>query len=77
MKLNKKGVTVIGIIMSFIALLIYVAFLPTILALISTALPYLTGDPMTTMIISLFPLILLLMVIVGTISGGEVREEYR
>ena len=59
MKLNKKGFTMVGLILSFVSLLIYVVLLPALNSMISTAIPSL--DPMSAMIIQLFPLILLIM----------------
>jgi hypothetical protein len=75
MRLNKKGAfSVTALIMGVITLIIYVAFIPTLNTIISTAIPDL--DDMSALIISLFPLILLLMIIVGVVSYGKPNYEY-
>lgn len=76
-KLNKKGgFTIVGLLLSFVALIIYVALLPTILAFIQIALNMPELDPMTAMVIQLFPLVLMVMIVVGTITSGDVRQEF-
>jgi len=75
LKLNKKaGFSVVGLIMTFITLVVYVAFLPAINDIISDALPSL--DSMSALIIQLFPLMILLMIIVGMIQSGRTEQEY-
>jgi hypothetical protein len=72
---NKRGAfSVTALIMGIITLIIYVAFIPTINSIISTAIPQL--DSMSALIISLFPFILLLMIIVGVVSYGKPDYEY-
>jgi len=70
--MNKKGgFNVVKLLMTFVMLIIYVALLPAITEIISDALPYL--DTMTQLIIQLFPLVILIMIMVATISdtGGQ------
>lgn len=72
---NKKGAfSITGLIMGVITLIIYVAFLPVINEVIAVAIPELNN--MEALIISLFPLVLLLMIIVGVISYGKPDYEF-
>ena len=44
MKKSKKGqITIIGIVLSVVSIIIYVALLPTITEAITTATPYISG----------------------------------
>jgi len=71
---RKGGFNMVGLLMSFVMLLIYVALLPAIQELITGALPNL--DSMSQMIIRLFPLVILIMIIVSTIKGDEGRTQF-
>ena len=71
---RKGGFNMVGLLMSFVMLLIYVALLPAIQELITGALPNL--DSMSQMIIQLFPLVILIMIIVSTIKGDEGRTQF-
>lgn len=73
-RLNKKGeLSIVGMILTVITLIIYVAFLPIINEIISTALPDL--DTMGQLIIAIIPTVMLLMIIVAMIQYG--RGTYR
>jgi uncharacterized membrane protein len=72
--MNKKGgFTIVGLILTFVTLAIYVGFLPALNEIISTAIPEL--DSMSATIISLIPMVMLIMIIVGMIQFGQVRQE--
>jgi uncharacterized membrane protein len=72
--MNKKGgFTIVGLILTFVTLAIYVGFLPALNEIISTAIPEL--DSMSATIISLIPMVMLIMIIVGMVQFGQVRQE--
>lgn len=59
---GKKGqLTIIGFILFFVMLLLYVVFLPAINEVINIALPY--ADTMTTLMLSFTPFILFVAII--------------
>ncbi len=65
--MNAKGqFGITGIIMTFIAIVCFVALLPAINSVISGALPYM--DSWTTLVVTLIPLIIALMIVVGIVS---------
>jgi uncharacterized membrane protein YkvI len=73
--MNKKGgFNIVGLLLTFVMLLIYVALLPAITELISDALPHL--DSMSQMVIQLFPLVILIMIIVSTIKGQQDTTQF-
>lgn len=75
MKTNKKGAfSITALIMGVITLITFVALLPVISWAISSALPSL--DPMEQFVISLIPIIILLMIIVGIVNYGKPEYEY-
>ena len=75
MKTNKKGAfSITALIMGVITLITFVALLPVISWAISEALPNL--DPIESFVITLIPLILLLMIIVGIIQYGKPQYEF-
>ena len=71
---RKGGFNVVGLLLAFVMLLIYVALLPAITEIINEALPYL--DSMTQMIIQLFPLVILIMIMVSTMKNDTARQMY-
>ena len=74
--MNKKGgFNVVKLLLTFVMLVIYTAFLPAINDVISQALPHL--DTMSQMIVQLIPLVILVMIIVATISETSQQMTYR
>lgn len=72
--MNKKAQQfgILSVIMGIIAIIGYVALLPLLNTVISGALPYM--DSWTTIIVTLFPLIIALMIVVGIINGNNQRQ---
>ena len=73
--MNKKGAfSVVALIMGFATIVCFVALLPALNSVISSGLPYM--DTWTTLIVTLIPLIMVLMIVVGIVYFGQ-PEYYR
>jgi hypothetical protein len=72
--MNKKAQQfgILSVIMGVIAIVGYVALLPLLNSVISDALPYM--DSWTTIIVTLLPLIIALMIVVGIVNGNSQRQ---
>ncbi|GEM_PF-6549915 len=65
---GKKGAfSIIGLVMTFVSLVVYVALLPVILELIEDATANAGLDTATELVISLFPFLILIMIVVGMV----------
>ena len=72
--MNKKGgFDVVKLLLIFVMLVIYTAFLPAINEIISEALPHL--DLMSQLAIQTMPLLILIMIIVVTISDKDKGQQ--
>lgn len=69
MVLNKKGVSLLRIIVGFIALLLYGYMLPSIDSVLDIAVPSLTG--MVKWVVQLFPIAFLIVIILFAFKGDD------
>ena len=71
---NKKGRAGLkSIIMTFVWLLLYVVFLPTIQALLTDVAPYFAGNTMGLWLVSLIPLAILLGIFMAALGLSEAQ----
>jgi len=63
---NSKGITIMGILMAFIAILVYAVILPFIVDAINDALPYM--DTAAATMASLIPLVMVIAIIMSLFS---------
>lgn len=76
-RMNKKGgLTIVGLVLAFATLVVYVALLPALIDIINTATGTPGLDTMTILIISLFPFMIIIMILVSVVQLGQVRTEF-
>lgn len=68
-----KGITIIGLIFGFFVVLMYFVMLPAIEEVINTISPSL--DPTTNLVISLFPVMMFMIIMVGIWYTGQGSEQ--
>lgn len=72
--MNKKGqFGITSVIMGIVAIIVFVALLPVLNTVISDGLPYM--DSWTTLIVTIMPLVIALMIIVGIVSYNNQQRQ--
>jgi small-conductance mechanosensitive channel len=69
----QKGITMIGLLMGVLVSIVYFALLPSIQSMITSVLPQ--TDATTGLFISLFPLLMFVVILIGIMAYGNPQAE--
>ncbi len=73
---NRKGqITIIAIVMTFLSLFVYAAFLPVINSVINLILP--NADSATTLLAQSIPFIILVTIVIALLNYAQPSYEMR